>query len=383
MRSCLRIPRILIPRDGKTEWSVIASDRCLQDRAYWDRVERRVGDSPSTLRFILPEILRDEADEDRLKLLRENAYMALEEDQVVKLTRGFVLTERFLPTGVRRGILASIDLEAYSLERGDRAPVRASMEIDRASMRAYLEQRKNTPLEFPHTVVLYRDKRDKVMRGLLKEELEQLYDFELMEGGGRIRGHFIPDYIAHDVALELQSRTDFFAVVEGNDAVAAAKAHWEALKPKIPEGERRNHPARFTLVELVNACSEAVEMRPVHRAVKGVEAEAFCDFLMRNIKCKRKGNVIYPDFLTTAANCAKLDALIERFIRANTGKVKYVRGDEALLAIAEEEDCAGVILRPIDKDDFFDEVEEEVFPKHSLTLDEARYYLEGREISYD
>ena len=382
MRSCLRIPRILIPRDGKTEWSVIASDRYCLDRAYWERIETRVGDSPSTLRFILPEILKDEADEDRLKLMREQMYVALEEDWIVKLTRGFVLTERVLPKGVRRGILAAIDLEAYSAERGERASVRAAEEIDRAALKACLEQRKSAPLEFPHAVVLYRDKRDKVMRGLLKEDLEQLYDFELMEDGGRIRGLFIPEYVACDVALELQSRTDFFAVIEGNAAVAAAKAHWEALKPKISEGERRNHPARFTLVELVNACSETVEVRPVHRIVKGVEPDAFCDFLMRNVKCRRQGNVIYPELPTTAANVAKLDALIERFIRANTGKIEYALGDENLLGVAED-DCAGVMMRPVDKDDLFDEIEEEVFPKHSLTLDGARYYLEGREISYD
>ena len=384
MRSCLRIPRIFIPRDGKTEWSVIASDRYLQDRTYWERVETRVGDSPSTLRFILPEFFRDEADGERLKLLRENMYIALEEDHLVKLTRGFVLTERVLPAGVRRGIVAAIDLEAYSSEHGERAPVRAAEEIDRAAMKAHLEARKIAPLEFPHAVALYRDKRDKVMRGLLKEDLEQLYDFELMEGGGRVRGFFIPDYIAHDVALELQSRGDCLAVIEANDAVAAAKAHWEVLKSTIPEGERRNHPARFTLVELVNAYSEAVAMEPVHRAVKGIEPEAFCDFLMRNLKCKRKGNVIYPDLPTTAANTAKIDALIGRFVRANTGTIEYVHGEEVLLAVAGEADCAGVVLKSIDKDDFFDEVEAgRSFPKHTFALDEARYHLEGREICYD
>ena len=382
MRSCLRIPRILIPRDGKTEWSVIASDRYPQE-AYWERIGTRVGDSPSTLRFILPEIFRADADEDRLKLLRENMYAALEEDWIVKLTRGFVLTERVLPSGVRRGIVAAIDLEAYSSEHGERTPVRAAMEIDRASMKAYLQQRKTASLEFPHAVVLYRDKRDKVMRGLYKEDLEQLYDFELMEGGGRIRGLFIPDYIAHDVALELQSRSDCFAVVEGNDSVAAAKAHWETLKPTISEAERLNHPARFTLVELVNVYSEAVELQCVHRAVKGVEPEAFCDFLMRNMRCKRRGNVIYPELPTTAANAIKIDELIERFIRANTGKIEYVQSEEALLARAAD-DCAGVVMKPVDRDGFFDEiVSGRSFPKRTLALNEARYYLEGREISYD
>ena len=384
MRSCLRIPRIFIPREGNTEWSVIACDRYASDRAYWERVERSVGESPSTLHFILPEVFQNEADEARIKLIREKMYTALEEEWIVKLLRGFVLTERSLAVGARWGIVAAIDLEAYSDSHGSDALIRPAQEIDRARMQAYLEQRKNAPLEFPHAVVLYRDKRDKVVRGILKEDLERLYAYELMEGGGRVRGLFVPDDIARDAALELQSRSGFFAVAEGGDCVAAAKAHWEALKETLPEAERESHPARLMLVELQNICADAVEIHPVHRAVKDIEPEAFCDFLSRNIKCKRKGNVVYAELPTNASNVQKIDRLIERFVRANTGRIEYVRGERALLTLAQEENCAGVVLKPLDKDDFFDEIENgKRYPKRAFTLGKARYYVEGREISYD
>ena len=56
MKNCLKIPRVFIPREGFEKWAVIACDQFTSDREYWKRVERCVGDAPSTLNFILPEI---------------------------------------------------------------------------------------------------------------------------------------------------------------------------------------------------------------------------------------------------------------------------------------------------------------------------------------
>ena len=112
MKNCLRIPRILIPREGFEKWAVIACDQFTSDREYWKRVERCVADAPSTLRFILPEACLGEEEEERISAAREHMYEALVSDKLVKLNRGLVFTERTTREGVRRGIVAAFDLEA-------------------------------------------------------------------------------------------------------------------------------------------------------------------------------------------------------------------------------------------------------------------------------
>ena len=47
---------ILLPRDVDMEkWAVIACDQFTSEPDYWQRVERFVGEEPSTLRLIFPE----------------------------------------------------------------------------------------------------------------------------------------------------------------------------------------------------------------------------------------------------------------------------------------------------------------------------------------
>lgn len=387
MRNCIRIPRIFIPREGFQQWSVIACDQHTSDRGYWERVAREVGDAPSTLRLILPEVYLGEDDEERIKQIHEQMYEALESEQIVKLNRGLILVERTTASGVRRGIVAAIDLEAYTTAYGESSPIRPSEEVVPSRLPPRIAVRRGAPLEFPHAIVFYRDKKNKVMRELLEEELEKLYDFELMEGGGHLKGYFIPEFIAADVAQELHTRGEpCFAVADGNHSVAAAKAYWEEIKPKLTAAELRNHPARFTLVELVNVYDPAVVFHPIHRLVKGVEREAFCDYFTRAVKCRREGGVLYPALPAGAAGVQKTDELVENFVRINGGSVDYIHGEEDLIRLAAEEDRVGIALKAIDKDDFFPRLKKGVFPKKTFSLGEGsekRYYLEGREISYD
>ncbi len=52
----LHVPHILLPKDNWEKWAVIACDQHTQDMEYWKRVEKFVGDTPSTLNLIYPEI---------------------------------------------------------------------------------------------------------------------------------------------------------------------------------------------------------------------------------------------------------------------------------------------------------------------------------------
>ena len=53
-----RLPRICLPRPGidLSRWAVVACDQYTSEPDYWHRVEREVGDAPSTLHLIFPEV---------------------------------------------------------------------------------------------------------------------------------------------------------------------------------------------------------------------------------------------------------------------------------------------------------------------------------------
>lgn len=387
MKSCIAIPRIILPRKGFEKWAVIACDQFTSDRAYWKRVEEEVGQEPSTLRFILPEAYLGEDDDERIEEIHENMYAALEQGVTEKLLRGAILTVRTTESGVRRGVVAALDLEAYTMEKGVSSPIRSSEEVVPSRLPARVKMRRGAPLEFPHAMVFYKDPKDKIMKGLLHEDLELLYDFDLMEGGGHIKGYFLPEGLAEEVTRDMHSRGEpSFAIADGNHSVAAAKAYWEEIKANLSEEEKERHPARYTLVELVNVYDKSIVFHPIHRIVKGVETEAFCDYFMKNVKCKRSGNVLVPALPAGAVGVKRTDELCEAFVRANTGTIDYIHGDDSLKSLAVG-DCVGILLAPPEKDDFFPQLAGgKNFPKKTFSIGQAwekRYYLEGREISYD
>ena len=388
MKHCIRIPRILLPRKDERHWAVIACDQYTSDRAYWENVAREVGDRPSALHFILPEVYLGEEDEERISAIHEAMYAAQIDDVMYKLDRGAVLTARTVSGGVRYGLIAALDLEDYTYEEGARSLIRSSERVLPERLPARIALRRGAVLEFPHAMVFYKDKRSRIVRSLLNEDLERLYGFDLMAGGGRLEGWFVPDYLAEGAVQQMYTLGEpCFAVADGNHSVAAAKAYWEEIKPALSERERLTHPARFFLAELVNLYDPSIVFHPIHRLVTGVDPAAFCDFFSREIKCAREGNVLIPALRGGRDAVERTDALIARFLQANTGSVDYIHGDAQLRALAEREGSAGVLLRAMDKDDFFSQIKGgKNLPKKTFSVGEGsekRYYLEGREISYD
>ena len=63
MKKYLYPANILIPKNNFDKWAVIACDQYTSDKKYWAQVEEKVGDSPSTLRLVLPEIYLSETEE--------------------------------------------------------------------------------------------------------------------------------------------------------------------------------------------------------------------------------------------------------------------------------------------------------------------------------
>ena len=50
----------------------------------------------------------------------------------------------------------------------------------------------------------------------------------------------------------------------------------DALKIKLTESERKDHPARFALVEAVNVHDAALTFKPIHRLLKTDKPQLFC-----------------------------------------------------------------------------------------------------------
>ena len=65
----VRVPELLLPNKDvdMTKWAVVACDQFTSQPDYWNETEKIVGDAPSTLRIMLPELYLDKPDEDVYK----------------------------------------------------------------------------------------------------------------------------------------------------------------------------------------------------------------------------------------------------------------------------------------------------------------------------
>ena len=61
----LHIPEIMLPKEGTDyyKWAVVACDQFTSEPEYWEEVESIVGDAPSTLHLMLPELYLEKPDE--------------------------------------------------------------------------------------------------------------------------------------------------------------------------------------------------------------------------------------------------------------------------------------------------------------------------------
>lgn len=118
-------------------------------------------------------------------------------------------------------------------------------------------------------MLLCDDPENLLIGGLQKsiDNFECLYDFDLMCGGGHIRG-FAPDKAAaealrrHTEELLRKNGGDMlFVVGDGNHSLAAAK-ECAALGG-----------SHYALVEVVNIHDDSLEFEPIYRVLFGVEPE--------------------------------------------------------------------------------------------------------------
>ena len=395
---CVFIPEILLPAAGvdMQKWAVIACDQHTSDPAYWETLEKFVGDAPSTLRLTLPEIyLSEKSCGARIRAVGKAMEEYLQKGILSHTGRGFVLVERETPFSPKRfGVVLAIDLEAYSFEKGAEAEVRATEATILERIPPRLKIRESASIEFPHVMLLYDDREDSVLgeykraRGTLKK----LYDFDLNMGGGHVRGYFLPEEEADKIAAAFSDNSRggvVFMVGDGNHSLATAKAAWEKIKSSLSEEERKSHPARYALAEAVNLYDEGIRFEAIHRIVKGIDPEKFIGGFPsvhagEAYLCVGGKKKFFPLGGNAADAVAAADAYIAAYIAENGGEVDYIHGEEALLRLTESRDAVGILLPKMDKSELFDTVKRfGALPRKTFSMGESaekRYYIEGKEI---
>ena len=387
---------ILLPRvDDMTKWSCIACDQFTAEPEYWREAERIVGDEPSTLRLMLPEAwlgVRDSAAETRKIYAAMKDYVNRGIFRTVE--DSFVYVERTLPSGaVRRGLVGKLDLECYDWAPGSATPVRATEGTVESRLPARVEVRRGATLEMPHIMVFIDDPENAVIPSAAGGEA--LYDFELMLGGGHIRGSRVTGEAAERLtaALEAPEGSVRFAMGDGNHSLAAAKRCWEQIKRNLPESELETHPARYALAEIVNMHDEAVTFEPIHRVLLETVPRGFIEEAAARLP-RGKGQAVtllagrremeIETGMPLGALVALVDELLGDWRREHGGEPDYIHGDEEARALGGKPSSVGVLLPRLEKAELFPYITEHgPYPKKSFSIGHARdkrYYLECRAI---
>lgn len=407
---------ILLPKDADMAlWSVIACDQFTSQPEYWDGLDKKIGDNPSTLRLMLPEAyleIRDESVEtEKINAAMED-YLSGGVFETVE--NSFIYAQRDMTVGEkRRGILGLIDLEAYDYKAEAKTPVRCTEGTVESRLPPRVRVRRDAALEMPHVVVLTDDPGWTMFQGL--EEGEILYDFDLMDGGGHIIGRRITGELAEKVQAAFASLCDkeyveekyalsgrepvVIAMGDGNHSLATAKLCWEDIKPRLSESERKTHPARYSLVELVNIHDKSIVFEPIHRVIFETDTDKFFAEAEEYFKSISRGNS-EPHELTLL--CAKerrkvilygcsigesialTQKFCENYVNQHGGKLDYIHDDDTAIEMSEKPGCCGLLLPSPEKNELFASIiRSGAFPAKSFSIGPARdkrYYLECRKI---
>ncbi|NLV85709.1 MAG: DUF1015 domain-containing protein [Clostridiales bacterium] len=407
---------ILLPKDADMRlWSVIACDQFTSQPEYWDLVDTKVGDAPSTLRLILPEAYLGSKDNEK-ETEKINAEMEkyLSEGVFKTISNSFIYVERSLTVGhTRRGLLGLIDLETYDYHKNSSSPVRATEGTVEDRLPPRVRVREGASLELPHIVVFIDDPENTVIDAAKGGEL--LYDFELMDGGGRIKGSRIfgenadkvsealsalsePSYLEKRYKLE-GKKPVIIAMGDGNHSLATARLCWEKIKQELSPEERENHPARYGLAELVNIHDPSVIFEPIHRVMFKTETEDFFEtakdfFKVKNkdgqgcheirCLCGDKSETISLCGLTIGQAIAAAQEFCLFYIEKHGGELDYIHDDDSAIEMSQNKGCCGLLLPSMDKNELFPSIiKSGVFPAKSFSIGPARdkrYYLECRKI---
>ncbi|MFO1372911.1 MAG: DUF1015 domain-containing protein [Candidatus Competibacteraceae bacterium] len=437
----LQIPTLLLPQPGVdlTKWAVVACDQYTSQPDYWERVETLVGEAPSTLRLILPEVYLGAADEaQRVQAIQEAMRRYLAEGVLVSQPPGLVLIDRETARGrSRKGLIVALDLEHYDFNAGAKTLIRPTEGTILERLPPRVQVREHALLESPHVMVLIDNPERTVIEALFTEPLEGLYDFSLMLGSGRIRGWrvvhpFLIQWIAEQLSrladpVTFNARYDvtdepvlLYALGDGNHSFATAKLIWENLKRAAPDPAAiMQHPARYALVELVNLHDEGLAFEAIHRVAFNVQADHLLTAMVDFFAAQGSALTVldYPSWpaarqtwveqasgrhavaFVTPNRCgvllleqprltlpvASLQAFLDGYLPDQPGaRLDYIHGEDTVAQLGAQPGNIGFYLPALAKDDFFRTIiRDGALPRKTFSMgeaDEKRFYLECRRI---
>lgn len=441
----LQLPAVLLPQASidLSKWAVVACDQYTSQPDYWAQVETEVGDAPSTLRMILPEIFLGADDEaQRIQAIQNAMNHYLSAGILVAQTPGWVLVERQTASGqLRKGLIVALDLEHYDYIAGAKSLIRPTEGTILERLPPRIRVRQGAPLETPHVMVLIDDPERTVIEPLFAEPQQQLYDAPLMQDSGRIRGWRIDHpWLIQWVVEHLTRLADplmfatryeaadqpvlLYALGDGNHSFATAKIIWENLKRTAPDPVAiMNHPARHALVELVNLHDEGLQFEAIHRVVFDIEPDrlltalaTFCidqgstltiqdcpswlaaqqtwqeqqalsdeQHVIAFVSWKRCGVLTIGQPRLTLP-VASLQEFLDHYLPRQPGsRLDYIHGEDTLHQLGAQPGNIGFYLPTLAKDDLFRTViRDGALPRKTFSMGEAnekRFYLECRQIT--
>lgn len=430
----IQIPEIALPNRqlDLTKWAVIACDQFTSQPKYWTEVKNIVGDSPSTLNLILPEVYLDSKNDSKIINQTQETMRRYLKQGVLYFFEGFILVERKTDGKTRYGLMLALDLEKYDYNRGSQTLIRATEGtiVDRLPPRIHI--REGAVLEFPHILVLIDDPKKTVIEPLIEriDLLKPLYDFELMLGSGHLRGYGVnsPE-IQNNVIQALQKLADpvafrnhygvdenagvlLFAMGDGNHSLATAKAIWEKIKHQVG----MNHPARYALVEIENVHDDGLTFEPIHRVIFKVKenpieamkiywgdnfdiqpdltCSEMTSIVNHQVESFQKFGCIYDGEYSVISvqnpdsnlPVGTLQNFLDQWLKEKKAeKIDYVHGEDTICELGSQPENCGFYLPAMPKDDLFKTVIlDGALPRKTFSMGEAeekRFYLEGRLIS--
>ena len=410
---------ILIPKKNidMYRWSVVACDQYTSEPDYWQEVNNIVGNNPSTLNITLPEIYLEDNDvEERIKRINKNMEDMLNNNIFDEYKDTMFYIERTQNDGkVREGLIGVVDLEAYSYEKGSQTPIRATEKTVIERIPPRMKVRENALLELPHIMILIDDEKKEIIEDLKNKVKDSniVYDFDLMQKGGHIKGYNLNKEIQEEINNKLELLADkenfenkynvkdkgilLFAMGDGNHSLATAKACYEKLKETMPEEEYLNHPARYALVELVNLHSSALEFEPIHRVIFNTNPENLLNELYKYYDINEDGNgqevevvtkdidkKIYISNPKSNITVGSIQMFLDDYLANHEGKIDYIHGDDTTRSMGSEEGNIAFLFKAMRKDELFKTViVDGALPRKTFSMGHSydkRYYLEARKI---
>ena len=388
---------ILLPKKDFARWAVIACDQYTSEPAYWQDVVQIVGDAPSSLKIMLPEIYLEDNPQERIAQINQTMEEYLVGDVFECFEQSMIYVERTLADGkIMRGIVGAIDLADYNYHANANSLVRSTEKtiVDRLPSRVAIRQ--DAALEMPHVLLLMDDPLFQVITPLTKQksQFKCLYDFDLMLGGGHLNGYLLDEAAIKAVQSALNALIAdkesplLFAVGDGNHSLAAAKECATLNASPL---------AQQALVEIVNIHDESIQFEPIYRVLFNCEPQKVIADLSRDLALQSDNNshhirYVAPDLngemlihATSTLPIGTLQKWLDEYLADKPDiTLDYIHGIEAIEKICQTPGTLGFIFDSIDKTELFAAVAHEgSLPRKTFSLGHAndkRYYMECRKI---